>query len=165
MLRRLCPLEHVRFAALSLALAALGVAACGGDDGATSEGATATSKGSTASDGGTTTGASTSTGANSTSDATATETATETTGASPCAALDCAGCATCMKEGECAELYAECSADPECVGFADCVIPDCIILGANGEACIESCFAEGSVLKADPYLRCVEAVCDAVCFE
>ena len=152
MTRSTCPLLHVRFAATLLLVvsAALNLAACGDDKAGTSEGSTVTA-------GTTSTGSSSTTGE--------TTAATGTTDASPCAALDCAGCAMCMKEGECADRYVECAMDPECVGFADCVIPDCILLGSNGEACVEACFAKGDMLKAEPYVSCVEAVCDPVCFE
>lgn len=90
-------------------------------------------------------------------------TSTGTTGAAGCAALNCTACATCQRDGECSDLYATCSADPECLANVDCIIPACIAQGPLGEACVEMCMNVGDPLAAADYLACVSKACDPAC--
>lgn len=90
-------------------------------------------------------------------------TSTGTTGAAGCAALNCIACATCQRDDACSDLYATCSADPECLANVECIIPACIAQGPLGEACVEMCMNVGDPLAAADYLACVSKICDPAC--
>ncbi len=98
-----------------------------------------------------------------TSSTSAEPTGTGTTGPEGCAALACAACAECQRLGACGDLYATCSADPDCLAHVDCIIPGCIEQGPLGEACVEMCGGKGDLVAAADYLNCVTKVCDPAC--
>ncbi len=78
--------------------------------------------------------------------------------------MTCLECAACVAEQDCAEPYGMCSADLDCINYAECEI-ECLPLGADGEECVVSCMAQHGegVMDGMAYVNCVELACQDVC--